>query len=54
MHCMQTIPAYGHGTVKVSFQPSIEVLNELGDKLASYASGYISLDDEVTISDVSY
>ena len=33
--------------MKVSFQPSIEVLNELGDQLTSYANGYISLDEEV-------
>ena len=45
---VQTIPAYGHGTVKVSFQPSIEALNELGDQLTSYANGYISLDEEVS------
>jgi hypothetical protein len=30
------------------FQPSIEVLNELGDQLTSYANGYISLDEEVS------
>ena len=45
--CVDHIPAFGHGTVKVSFQPSIEVLNELGDQLTSYANGYISLDEEV-------
>lgn len=41
------IPAFGHSAVQVSFEPSIKVLNELGDRLNSYAVGYISLDEEV-------
>ena len=43
----QTIPAHGQATVKVTFEPSTRALEDLGESLASYALGYLSLDQQV-------
>ncbi len=40
------LPAHGVAAVEVTFHPSIEGLNEMGLHPASYALGYMSLDNE--------
>ena len=40
------LPAHGVAAVEVTFHPSIEGLNLMGPHLASYALGYMNLDNE--------
>ena len=46
--CAQVLPAKGHGSLEVSFYPSIACYNELGRVINGYLLGYISLDTEVS------
>ncbi len=38
--------AHGVSAVEVTFEPSVEAFNQMGSWLASYALGYLSLDNE--------
>ena len=44
----QILPVKGHGSLELSFNPSIACYNELGRVINGYLLGYISLDTEVS------